>query len=245
MARKKKDETNNENLENKNDSDDTFGLPDIEYKPLDRQEEPVQASEEAQPVEETPPSQAPQYEYEQKPAEQTPEYAYEPEDEGSSAWPRILGIILVIALALGAVWYFIIKPRQEAAAKAEKAKIEQEARDKEAAEREAALQREREEAERRKADSLANASKVGTVEVLTERTRRYYVVIASAVDDDLLMDYANKLAKSGVSTKIIPPFAKYKLFRLTLSDADSFAAAQATADEKKAEYGDALWVLKY
>nr|HNH61741.1 hypothetical protein [Cyclobacteriaceae bacterium] len=80
---------------------------------------------------------------------------------------------------------------------------------------------------------------------LTERTGRYYVVVASAVDDDLLVDHAKKLGEKGVSTKLIPPFRKYKFYRLTIADADTFAAAQQIADSKKSEYTDALWVLKY
>jgi hypothetical protein len=42
MAKRKKptDDETNENLNKSNESsDDTFGLPDIEYKPLDRVEE--------------------------------------------------------------------------------------------------------------------------------------------------------------------------------------------------------------
>lgn len=246
MARKKKgtEEDSNENLENRNDSDDTFGLPDIEYKPLNREEETTSSSTESQPTETQP--ETPQYEYEQTTQQAPPaEYAYEPEEESSPAWPKVLGILIVIGLALGAAWYYLYKPWQEGKAR-EKERIEQEAKDKAEQERLAAEQRAREEAEaQRKADSLANASKVGVVEVLSERTGRYYVVIASAVDDDLLMDHAKKLTTQGVSTKIIPPFAKYKLFRLTVADGDTFAAAQQVADAKKAEYGDALWVLKY
>lgn len=247
MARKKKgtEDDSNENLENRNDSDDTFGLPDIEYKPLNREEESTTSSTESQPTETQP--EAPRYEYEQTTTQQTQsaEYTYEPEEESSPAWPKVLGILIVIGLALGAVWYYWYKPWQAEKAR-EKARIEQEAKDKAEQERLAAELRAREEAEaQRRADSLANVSKTGVIEVLSERTRRYYVVIASAVDDDLLMDYAKKLSTQGVSTKIIPPFAKYKLFRLTIADGDTFAAAQEVADAKKAEYGDALWVLKY
>jgi hypothetical protein len=245
MARKKKtdeDETNNENLGNKNDSDDTFGLPEIEYKPLNRDEESPAASSETQPEEVTQPE-SPRYEYEQKPVEQSQEYTYDPEEESTPVWPKVLGILLVIVIALGAAWYFIYyKPAQEKERLA-KEKIEQEAKDKAELERLAA-ERLRE-AEQRKADSLAAIPKIGVIEMLSERTRRYYVVIASAVDDDLLMDYAKKLSGQGVSSKIIPPFGKYKLFRLTVADGDTFASTQEVANAKKAEYGDALWVLKY
>lgn len=243
MARRKKsneDEPNNENLGNKNDSDDTFGLPDIEYKPLNREEETSSTSE-SQPAAQVDP---PRTEYEPKPMEQTPEYSYDPDEESTPVWPKVLGIMLVIVLALGAVWYFFsYKPAQEKA-RLEKERIEQEAQkeqDRIAAEQ----QRLRDEAEQKRLDSLANISKTGLIETLSERTRRYYVVVASAVDDDLLMDYAKKLSATGVNCKIIPPFAKYKLFRLSIGDGDTFASAQDMANAKKAEYGEALWVLKY
>jgi hypothetical protein len=71
------------------------------------------------------------------------------------------------------------------------------------------------------------------------------VVVASAVDVDLLTDYAKKLSEKGVSSKIIPPYGKYKVYRITIDSGDSFAMAQAKADGLKAEYGDAVWVLKY
>jgi hypothetical protein len=245
MAKKKNTDgdESNENLGNQNDSDDTFGLPEIEYKPLNRDEESSATTPETQPAEVTQPES--QYiEQEQKPMEQAPEYAYEPEEESAPVWPKVLGILLVILLAGGAAWYFIMyKPAQEKERLA-KEKLEQEAAKKEQ-DRLAAEQRLRDEAEQKRLDSLANISKVGAFEVLSERTRRYYVIVASAVDDDLLIDFSKKLSAKGVSSKLIPPFAKYKFFRLAIADGDTFAATQEMANAKKAEYGDALWVLKY
>jgi hypothetical protein len=48
-----------------------------------------------------------------------------------------------------------------------------------------------------------------------------------------------------VSTKIIPPFSKWKFFRLTIGDYDTYAIAQTNADAAKAEYGSGVWVIKY
>src|SRR5688572_25885806 len=119
MARKKKtdeDESLNQNSGSQSDSDDTFGLPDIEYKPLDRAEETPVPSSEVQPEEQTQSASSTSYENVQKPMEQQPEYAYEPEEESTPVWPKVLGILLVIAVALGAVWYFMsYKPAQEKA----------------------------------------------------------------------------------------------------------------------------------
>lgn len=248
MARRKKptdDESTNEDLGNANQSDDTFGLPEIEYKPLDRNESSSPSGEAPQePVQEE--SSLPRYQYEERPVEGKSEYTYVPEEEAAPVWPKVLGILLVIVLALGAAWFFLYyRPAQVEKEKLAKAKLEQEQKAKAEQDRLAEEQRLRDEAERLRADSIANASKVGVVETLSERTGRYYVVVASAIDDDLLMDYAKKLSGTGVSSKIIPPFAKYKFYRLTIADGDTFASAQEVANSKKSEYGDALWVLKY
>lgn len=254
MARRKKptEEETNENLNQSNESsDDTFGLPEIEYKPLDRVEETTTTVTETTTVYSSEPEQqSVNQEYqEQGSAGDTPppieEYIYE--EEASPVWPKVLGILIVVLLAVGAAWYFVVYKPKADEAKAKLAK-EAEAREKhknDSIARANAAAQALLEAERRKADSLANASKVGVFEVLSERTGRYYVVAASAVDDDLLIDHAKKLEKKGVSSKLIPPFRKYKVYRLAIADAETFAAAQQIADAKKAEYTDALWVLKY
>jgi hypothetical protein len=251
MAKRKKpteDETN-ENLNKSNDSsDDTFGLPDIEYKPLDRVEETTTIVETTTVYSSTEPEQQEtineEY-HEETNSEQPAEYPFE--EEPAPVWPKVLGILIIVLLAVGAAWYFVVYKPKADKEKADLAKFE-DARKQRAADSLAnvkAAEQARLDADKRKSDSLANASKVGMFEILTERTGRYYVVAASAVDDDLLIDHSKKLVAKGVSTKLIPPFRKYKFYRLTIADADTFAAAQQIADSKKAEFTDALWVLKY
>jgi hypothetical protein len=102
--------------------------------------------------------------------------------------------------------------------------------------------------QKRISDSLAAiAAKpaIGTIETLEGRTGLYYVVVASDIDDDLLMDYAKELSSKGVSSKIIPPHGRVRFYRLAIADGDSFANAQATADGLKTDYGDRVWVTKY
>ena len=156
----------------------------------------------------------------------------------------VLGI-LVVLLAGGLIYLYVIKPRNEAA---EKARIEQLAKDaalKKKAEEER-LAKEKEEAERKRLEELANAKPaVGTIETLSAATRRYYVVVSSDIDDDLLMDYAKKLSEKGVSTKIIPPFGGKKFYRLSIADFDTFALAQNNADAAKADYGKSVWVVRF
>ena len=159
----------------------------------------------------------------------------------------VIGIIIILVLAAGGYWLFVMKPQDEEKARIELARKQADDKKKEE-ERIAAQLREQQLAEeRRVADSLANAMtpKEGVVETLTERTGRYYVVVASAIDDDLLLDNAHKISKSGAHVRIIPPYRNVKFFRLTVDDGDTFAEAQAKADNLKGDYGDGVWVIKY
>ena len=109
----------------------------------------------------------------------------------------------------------------------------------------ARLAKQREDEERKRLEELAKIPAIGTIDTLTQRTGRYYVIVTSDIDDDLLMDYARKLSAKGVSSKIIPPDGGKKFYRLAIADQDSFAAAQTNADAAKAEYGGSIWVIKY
>jgi cytoskeletal protein RodZ len=250
-----------------NDSDDTFGLPEIHYEPIKRDEiqiEPESTSENSEQTSAQSKSEGDESAWDEgniraaeEPAEkaaedstQTEYYKSVYEEEESSIWPKVLGALGVVIVLLALVWYFVIyKPKQDEAA--EKARIEAQqkaAAQKAREEEETRLRMERETAERQRLDSLANASKkpaAGSIETLNERTGRYYVVIASALDSDLLMDYAKKLSANGETCKIIPPYGKHKVSRISIAEGETFAAASAKAEELKATYGDALWVLKY
>lgn len=224
---------------NKNSNDeDNFGLPDIEYKPLDQLDtskqkvEPVTAEE----------TSANQETSGERSGRETP--IYEEEEEEGSGTGRIIGWIVVLVVLVGAflAYRYVYVPKKE------KEKQEQLAREK-------ALQMEKAktdslarvaEEERLKREAEANAKPaVGSIETLSQRTGHYFVIISSSIDGDLAMDRAKKLSAKGISSKIIPPFGKWKFYRLGIGDFDSFASAQSSADASKSEYGDALWVMKY
>ncbi len=224
--------------------DDSFGLPDLNYKPL-----------EPKPV--TPPPSPPKVEKKpvasatartQSPAG-PPRVIPKPEEleDGKSNTSIIIGILVPILILVGGYFgyvYLYKKPKEKAAIEAAaKEKIEKDRKDKEEAAR---LAKQKEEAEARLREAEANAKPtIGTIETLSARTGRWYVIVSSSIDDDLIMDLAQKMSAKGVSTKIIPPFGKWKFFRITISDYDTFALAQSGADERKAEYGSALWVMKF
>ncbi|MBL7871765.1 MAG: SPOR domain-containing protein [Cyclobacteriaceae bacterium] len=231
--RKDKDDQANENLNDGNSGEDNFGLPEVEYKPLEKQEE--------QNVEES------TYKSEETVRES---YSYTPTEEPKSNAPVIIAVIigLVLIVAGYLIWEYVYKPQK--AEKAKKELADQKARDKaakEKADREAA-ERAAEEQRRKDAEAaaaLAAKPAIGTIETLSSRSGRYYVVVASAVDGDLIMDYAKKLSAKGTSTRIIPPFGKWKFYRLTVGDYDSYATAQTNADSAKPEFGAGAWVIKY
>ena len=227
-------DSNGENQEKQDNAEDNFGLPDIEFKPLD---EPKKAA-----------GDEPTSESASETTRETSSYEpYSPDqDEPKSKAPVILGIVIVLVLAIASylIYSFVIKPANEEKAKKELA-AKQEAERKKAEEARVAKEK-ADEAERMRLEAIANAKPaVGTIEVLSARTKRYYVVVSSDVDDDLLMDYARTLSAKGISTKIVPPFGKKNFFRLTIADHDTWALAQTNADAAKAEYGGAVWVLKY
>lgn len=271
MARKNPhDDEPNEN-QDFNESDDTFGLPEIEYEPLNREQE-VEETPEAEPTnehswntEETYDTSAssetyedtnePVEPYDEPPPleEANPDYQYDYEEEESSpVWPKALLIVLIILLALGGGgWYFFYyKPQQDEIARREAEAKERanEAAMKEQARRDSIAQVQAD-YEQHMRDSLAKINELtpaaGTIETLSSRTGRYHVVVASDIDDDLLMDFAKRLSAKGISSRIIPPFGNVKFFRLTIADGDSFGEAQSKANELKPEYGDGLWVMKY
>jgi hypothetical protein len=258
MARRKKPEDQPEDNNDPNaGNDDTFGLPEIEYEPINRETTPAPDVRASDPE---PPGDQPKYTEEQpithttmereevRQNEYTTSTYYNDDDDGNSPWPKILGITAVILLlAVAGWWFFYENPNRQAAARLKAQEEEQARADASRAEEErAAEQRRIAEEAQRKADSVATATPpAGTIETLNERTGRYYVVIASAIDGDLLMDYAKKLSAKGVSPKIIAPYGKIKFHRLTVAEGETFAATQQTADGLKSEYNDGAWVIKY
>lgn len=247
MARRKKQDEGqpSDNVNENQNTDDTFGLPEIEYRPLNREQAPEPAPEPSssatsnQTYKEMEREEVQHNEY-----NQNQNTYYDEDDDNGSPWPKILGILAILVLVGGAVWYFGFERPEKL--KAERAQKELEEAEAKKREQEQLAENKRLEDERRRADSLAAISTPasGVIDTLTERTGRYYVIVASAVDGDLLVDYAKKLVPKGVSPKLIPPFGKAKFFRLAVAEGDTYTSTQATADALKSEYNDA-WVIKY
>ena len=274
MARRKKtnEDQPNENSENINESDDTFGLPEIEYEPIKR-EEPEEVPEEpvSPPVEEPVAEQVEEIEEQKEEIqeqveeerstyfeEQTPrfedqpsQYTYAYQENESPVWPKALAILLgIIVVVGGALWYFMYyQPKQEEERRLAATKLrEQDELFRREKARADSLKLIEDARNQRISDSLAAiAAKpaIGTIETLEGRTGKFYVVVASNIDDDLLMDYARELSGKGISSKIIPPHGKVRFFRLAIEEGDTYETMQAQADAIKDQYGNKVWVSKY
>lgn len=85
----------------------------------------------------------------------------------------------------------------------------------------------------------------GEIISITEKTGRVYAIIASFIDGDIAMDYANELSAQGKGVKIIAPFGNSRNYRVTIADYGSYSEATNNIDNIKADYGDQVWALKY
>lgn len=265
MARRKK-QTEAEPQETPESSDDSFGLPEIDYEPLKRdeprdevkevtKEETVISTTETtfippEPVLDVPPppvQERPAEEFTEENAYYEPPYSYSYEEERPSIWPKVLGVILLLLIAGGATWYFAsYRPEQlalEARRNRENLALQEAEEQRRLAEQ---SQREQEELLKNPVTPPVTQPAAGSIETLSGRSGIYYVVIASSIDGDLIMDYAKKLSAKGITSKIIPPHGRIRFHRLSIAEGETYANAQATADGMKGgEYGDKLWVSRY
>lgn len=85
----------------------------------------------------------------------------------------------------------------------------------------------------------------GIVETVSSSTGRFYIIVSSSIDDDLAMDYANKLAQEGNNVKIIEHDTdKHLYYRVSVGDYAAREAAEA-ALASYSNFGKGVWVLEY
>ncbi len=252
----KDEELNPQEQDNLNEADDSFGLPDLDYKPLDEEssEEPVVEPEEDSAVEEeenTEDSYTSSYSEESEEEEQEeekPALRYQMEEESSNA-PKIIGGIIGVLVLAAVIWYFgFYGPQQKKIAEAEKAKQE-ELDYKKAQDAKAALKKKQEaEAAAAEAAQVANEVEENTdaeVEILSERSGRYYIVLESFIDEDFAKDFGNRIAQEGTPSFLIPPYSKKKMQRVAIGGYDSMEEAESGLNNLPEEYGTGKWILKY
>ena len=77
-----------------------------------------------------------------------------------------------------------------------------------------------------------------------ERTR-YFLVVASFIDEDLAKDHAEKLHANKMNTFLVYPYGEIAYYRLAIGQFESFALAAKEIDQVKENFKENLWVLKY
>ncbi len=273
------EELNPKGQDDINDADDSFGLPDLEYKPLDEDSDESDGAESSEPdtSEETQSEENESSEEENLPSEEVNEEAtesysfdsteeetdtfeseeeedekptlrYQVEEKSSNA-PKIIGGIIAVLLISVAIWYFgFYKIQQQELAEAERVKQEQ-IDAKVAADAQALkAKRDAEAAAAAEEDRLVveaeETTKAG-VQILEERTGRYYIVLESFIDEDFAKDFGNKIATEGTPTFLIPPYSKKKMQRVGIGAYESVDEAQTALNELSEEFGTGKWILKY
>lgn len=218
------------------DEDDDYGLENVDYDPINRDEyAEYQTGGEAQQEEEKP--------------------AFDKDKYKQSNVGLIVALVVILLLGGAAAGYFFWwQPKQEAEAKAKqeeelKAKKEQERKDSIArVEQEAArLEAARRQAEQDSIDAANAQPEVGSINTITEKTGRSFVVVGSFVDEDFAMDFAKRLTEQGKSVSILAPADGRGFYRVAVADFENYADAMNSAEEVKTEgsYGADIWALRY
>ena len=88
------------------------------------------------------------------------------------------------------------------------------------------------------------AVQAGVFEI-NEPTGRYYVIIASSIDKDLVTDYAKELAQEGMRCNILAPQGNMKFHRLSVADFIGLNEAVIKSEELKNSLGEDVWVIRF
>jgi len=263
MTEENKDENLGNDSGDLGGSDDDFGLPSVDYKPLEEQEEETSDN----------------YNMDYQEDYEDPDHEEEEEEEEGRSYTGLIVTIIVVLLLGGggaAGYFFYWVPLQEtnkkyddkikvadghfeakvwpdattAYTEASKLKPKEAYPKKKISEIEEILAE-----EKRLADEAAKAAadtvKVeepqlppGTVEVLESRDGRFHVVVTSNVDEDLAMDFAKRISEEGKSAKLLKASGKSIYNRVSISDFDTYGEAQTHADGVRGEFANA-WVVKF
>ena len=163
--------TEDESAKSPNQNEDNFGLPDIDYKPLDQAQPPETSDHSSSSTLNEPRAEETDYTTPDKPASERVEYITSDEPTSSKA-PIVIGLLIAVVVCVAGflVWRYVIQPMNEKTKKEELAKKEKALKAKGEQER---MAREKEEAERKRleAEAAANAKPTeGTIEALTAPT---------------------------------------------------------------------------
>ena len=249
----KDEELNPQGQDDINDADDSFGLPEMDYKTLDEaadNDSSVKVEEQNEDSVVNEEHHDEEYNYSSDTTEDTEkqELRFQLEEEKSNTPKILIGIFAVIIVAVS-IWFLgFYRPHQQKLERDAKAK--QDLLDKQKADAAAALKREQEEAaaaqaeEQRLREEAEALAKAGVVKI-TERTGRYYIILESFVDADFAKDYGDRVAKAGTPSYLIPPYSKKKMQRVGIGAYATIGEAESALSNLPESFGKGKWILKY
>ena len=86
---------------------------------------------------------------------------------------------------------------------------------------------------------------IGAISEISQPLDKYYLIVASFLDNDLAFDYAEKLILSESNVIIILDFHVRYFTRVALLEYETLDKANVGLDKYKDEFDEQLWVLKY
>ncbi len=86
---------------------------------------------------------------------------------------------------------------------------------------------------------------IGAISEISQPLDKYYLIVASFLDNDLAFDYAEKLILSESDVIIILDFHVRYFTRVALFEYETLDKANVGLDKYKDEFDEQLWVLKY
>ncbi|MGB3588530.1 MAG: SPOR domain-containing protein [Tunicatimonas sp.] len=208
---------------NLEDNDD-FGLPETDFHPIDREEE------------EPPQFEEPRY------------YVEEEEEEPNRGWivAAIIGVVVLLGLAIYLFLFDGVSQIASLFGEGEPAVQEYVEPISEPVIEEEPIYEEEPIIEEEPVYEEPTLAQYQGIERVSTPTGRTFVVVASFVDYDLAMDYAQKLEAQGTGSKILDPTQRAPLIhRVAIADFDTFSEGATNIESFRMEYGDSVWVLKY
>ena len=86
---------------------------------------------------------------------------------------------------------------------------------------------------------------IGEISEISQPLDKYYLIVASFLDNDLAFDYAEKLILSGSNVILILDFNVRYFTRVALLEYENLDEANVGQDKYKNKFDEQIWVLKY
>src|SRR5690606_4786081 len=220
-----------DNHKERTDPDEDYGLPKIEIRPIQKPE----SKQEKQPAT-VPVAAAAEEGGNVGPVQSEPaEKASASETESGSTGYSWVAMILVFAAILIGGWFYYDYSSKGERGEEKGEPIVQEQSPEPAPPAEEVVEAPVEEVE---------TFTLTEIKARADRPR-YFLVVASFIDEDLARDRAEELQAKEMNTFLVYRYGDIAYYRLAIGQFESFALAAEQIEKEKGNFKENLWVLKY